>query len=418
MKISQKKRKKQKKNQKIWHRFLLKSADKTFEVMTENEQEKQNWILLLEAAISRLKDGDHDKAEPNFVKSPTLEVPDDYDEEMSIMRDNEWAPYWIPDDASNKCSCCKTEFSVLNRKHHCRRCGNLVCKMCSRNRAMLVNIDKNKAVRVCNDCHQLIGSQSPDNENGIEINFKRGTIKRNGSYQSNHCHSPSVRSMSSISSFDLYPDLLSPKSKQKNVTPMRILKYIRHYKYKLRLLLEHLCRPIMDVVENNKIIIDFITSHRLYNKSNIKQNTEHTQFKNKKKKEIKQINAKKNKKKEMRKNKKKKTLEKNKKNGLNSSDIKAKSVLNNLYKFQCGHKTLICLCYILEQIYDNLSLLHSELKLIIFKKHVNYEDDMLLDFYDDGDDLNDADHARVGRLFNMYTGHLFGFVSAIFFTKM
>merc|ERR1712176_761654 len=111
------------------------------------------------------------------------------------------------------------------------------------------------------------------------------------------------------------------------------------------------------------------------------------------------MNARKNKKKELRKNKKKKTLEKNKKNGLNSADMKAKSILNNLYKFQSGHKSLICMFVILEQIYDNLCLLHSELKLIIFKKHINYEDDMVLDYYD----LNNADHARVGRLFNMYT---------------
>merc|ERR1712110_461651 len=129
--------------------------------------------------------------------------------------------------------------------------------LCSKNRALLSNIDKNKAVRVCNECHELIGNGN-DNGNEIEIDFKQQTIKRNGSYpSSNHCQSPSVRSMSSIASQDLFPDPLSTQSKQKNVTPLLILKYIRHYKYKLRLLLEHLCRPIMDVVENNRIIIEF-----------------------------------------------------------------------------------------------------------------------------------------------------------------
>merc|ERR1712048_193788 len=55
------KKSKKKYDAKIWHRFLLKTNEKTFEVMTENDQEKQNWILLLEAAISRLTDGDNDK---------------------------------------------------------------------------------------------------------------------------------------------------------------------------------------------------------------------------------------------------------------------------------------------------------------------------------------------------------------------
>merc|ERR1712129_10450 len=113
--INNKKKKKKSKNKKydakIWHRFLLKTNEKTFEVMTENEQEKLNWTLLIGAAISRLQPLEN--ASPNNskldgLKSPTLEVPNgDADEdEMSIMRDEHYAPYWIPDETTNQCSCC------------------------------------------------------------------------------------------------------------------------------------------------------------------------------------------------------------------------------------------------------------------------------------------------------------------------
>ena len=37
---------------------------------------------------------------------------------------------WIPDEASDFCSKCKSEFSFFNRRHHCRFCGSLLCADC------------------------------------------------------------------------------------------------------------------------------------------------------------------------------------------------------------------------------------------------------------------------------------------------
>ena len=40
-------------------------------------------------------------------------------------------PYiWIPDDKVNVCFACASEFSVVNRRHHCRSCGRLFCSNC------------------------------------------------------------------------------------------------------------------------------------------------------------------------------------------------------------------------------------------------------------------------------------------------
>ncbi|KAF1350184.1 hypothetical protein BDV97DRAFT_286388, partial [Delphinella strobiligena] len=43
-------------------------------------------------------------------------------------------PWWMPDETSSKCCICETPFTFLTRRHHCRRCGRLVCATCSPHR--------------------------------------------------------------------------------------------------------------------------------------------------------------------------------------------------------------------------------------------------------------------------------------------
>lgn len=38
---------------------------------------------------------------------------------------------WMPDNASAGCLICTKQWSLKNRRHHCRRCGRLVCDECS-----------------------------------------------------------------------------------------------------------------------------------------------------------------------------------------------------------------------------------------------------------------------------------------------
>lgn len=37
---------------------------------------------------------------------------------------------WIPDDRIHKCTMCGSDFSIINRKHHCRSCGKIFCSNC------------------------------------------------------------------------------------------------------------------------------------------------------------------------------------------------------------------------------------------------------------------------------------------------
>jgi hypothetical protein len=72
---------------------------------------------------------------------------------------------WIPDHETNQCQFqqtkrhlrCSTRFSFFQRKHHCRRCGYIVCQRHSANRLPLFNTSKIHSTtgqwsRVCDDC--------------------------------------------------------------------------------------------------------------------------------------------------------------------------------------------------------------------------------------------------------------------------
>lgn len=59
---------------------------------------------------------------------------------------------WEPDSASAVCRVCSRKWGIFsNRRHHCRKCGKLVCNKCSRARIKLAPKDQ-KAVRACDEC--------------------------------------------------------------------------------------------------------------------------------------------------------------------------------------------------------------------------------------------------------------------------
>jgi hypothetical protein len=72
---------------------------------------------------------------------------------------------WIPDSERAKCARCAKVFTAINRKHHCRQCGDIFCGNCSKyekyvkfpaTESATVSAKANKeVVRVCLTCFTL-----------------------------------------------------------------------------------------------------------------------------------------------------------------------------------------------------------------------------------------------------------------------
>jgi hypothetical protein len=52
------------------------------------------------------------------------------------LQGEEAAAVWVPDDAADACTQCRSKFTLLRRRHHCRACGAVVCQSCSGNKVL------------------------------------------------------------------------------------------------------------------------------------------------------------------------------------------------------------------------------------------------------------------------------------------
>ncbi|CAD5124915.1 DgyrCDS13161 [Dimorphilus gyrociliatus] len=64
---------------------------------------------------------------------------------------------WINDQEVTKCQACSKKFKIINRRHHCRRCGKIFCGACSDGSAPLDDDKyKGKIKRVCYVCYAIL----------------------------------------------------------------------------------------------------------------------------------------------------------------------------------------------------------------------------------------------------------------------
>jgi len=114
--------------------FEVLSAEKSFAVLAESMQERDQWVL------------DIRQTQKTYREEKGIQ-------ELSKDGVGVAAPIWDQDSGRSECSVCHQGFSMLKRrKHHCRKCGSVVCDRCSGNRLVLPNIHKTNKQRVCNSC--------------------------------------------------------------------------------------------------------------------------------------------------------------------------------------------------------------------------------------------------------------------------
>ena len=105
-------------------------------------QERNDWLDALNSAIE-----DYRSRKATFVTLEALSSPHRH------YKLGDAAPVWVPDTRVTMCHACSAEFSLVNRRHHCRACGKVVCAPCSSNKAPL-RYRHFEASRVCDACYE------------------------------------------------------------------------------------------------------------------------------------------------------------------------------------------------------------------------------------------------------------------------
>lgn len=129
--------------------WLIQTSSKSFAVHAATSTEKQEWMAHINKCIEDLlrKSG----------KKPAASH----------------AAVWIPDADARICMHCKrTAFSLLSRRHHCRKCGAVVCGACSGKRFLLA-AQSSKPLRVCLTCYDAL---SRDKSKGVTDSTPRPSL--------------------------------------------------------------------------------------------------------------------------------------------------------------------------------------------------------------------------------------------------
>jgi hypothetical protein len=134
----------------IYNGFFIMTPQKSFAVYANSAREKNEWITRLTEYIN--------SAQPDVNKH------------VVIGQSEYLAPLFIPFAKVSNCMVCKHKFNVLFRKHHCKKCGHVVCDECSKFRYILKQMSADEPKRVCATCSEMIRSVKMPLDQTKEIN--------------------------------------------------------------------------------------------------------------------------------------------------------------------------------------------------------------------------------------------------------
>jgi hypothetical protein len=83
-------------------------------------------------------------------------------------------PEWLPDSSTTVCMQCSAPFTALTRgRHHCRFCGGIFCRICTKGRCLLpVRFRERNPQRVCDSCYDRL-----DPLQGVLINTMSNAVQ-------------------------------------------------------------------------------------------------------------------------------------------------------------------------------------------------------------------------------------------------
>ncbi|XP_072374261.1 pleckstrin homology domain-containing family F member 1 [Scyliorhinus torazame] len=114
------------------NQWLIKTSRKSFRVCAATLLEKEDWMKHIDSCVKQLL------------------------EKTGRRPSTEHAAPWIPDKMTEICMrCTERKFNTLIRRHHCRKCGFVVCHSCSKHKFLMPKMSS-KPLRVCTLCYNRL----------------------------------------------------------------------------------------------------------------------------------------------------------------------------------------------------------------------------------------------------------------------
>ncbi|XP_054544688.1 FYVE, RhoGEF and PH domain-containing protein 3 isoform X2 [Talpa occidentalis] len=165
------------------HTFVITGKKRSLELQTRTEEEKKDWIQVIQATIEKHKQNSQTfKAfgcslgqDEDPALTPDSPIVSTSSEEYAAMVDGAGAAVLESRKGSSKarrdkekqgCSSCGETFnSITKRRHHCKLCGVVICGKCSEFKA-----EHGRQSRVCRECFltQSVAPASPSPEEPTE----------------------------------------------------------------------------------------------------------------------------------------------------------------------------------------------------------------------------------------------------------
>ncbi|KAH6580172.1 hypothetical protein BASA50_006778 [Batrachochytrium salamandrivorans] len=121
--------------------FQIVASEKSFAVYAETPELKREWIKKLTSTTAEWLASLESFRTAKSVKKQHIDYV---------------APVWVPDSLTDQCHICCEDFSLFNRKHHCRACGNIVCSSCSTKSFYIPQANRERLERCCDTCFEDI----------------------------------------------------------------------------------------------------------------------------------------------------------------------------------------------------------------------------------------------------------------------
>ncbi|KAL8588967.1 hypothetical protein ACOMHN_065749 [Nucella lapillus] len=95
--------------------------------------------------------------------------------EADAMFTSEKAPEWKDGET---CTRCRVQFGMVQRKHHCRNCGEVFCNKCSSKNSIIPKFGIEREVRVCDSCFEKLTKQNAKKEDDLPSEYLASPLSK------------------------------------------------------------------------------------------------------------------------------------------------------------------------------------------------------------------------------------------------